>query len=183
MFTPAMPDLSAFRSMVQVHKDSVGWIAAISGVLFIGCLFAMPWLAAFLPADYFVTNRRPKTPFADKHPVLRWTGLIVKNLVGVLLILSGILMLVLPGQGLLTIIIGVLLMDFPGKHALERRLIRIPSVLRSINWLRSKRGVKPVLVNSVMPKDDVAVDTDSPASSDQSILGSNFEQSTKASDA
>ena len=37
-----------------------------------------------------------------------------------LLILGGILMLVLPGQGLFTIIIGLMLSNYPGKYSIEK---------------------------------------------------------------
>ena len=76
--------------------------------------------------------------------MLRWTGLIVKNLVGAGLVLAGLAMLLLPGQGLLTIAIGVLLIDFPGKHNLEGKIIRVSPVLKSINWLRRKAKVAPL---------------------------------------
>ena len=73
--------------------------------------------------------------------------LIGKNLLGGLLVLSGIAMLVLPGQGLLTIAMGLLLMDFPGKHRLERRIVRTRPVLRSINWLRRKAHKNPLKID------------------------------------
>ena len=63
---------------------------------------------------------------------------------GILLILAGIVMLVIPGQGLLTIFLGVFLMDFSGKYHLERRLIQQKQVRESINWIRL-RANKPVI--------------------------------------
>jgi hypothetical protein len=53
-------------------------------------------------------------------------------------------MLVLPGQGLFTIIIGLMLSNYPGKFEIERKLIAIPTILKSINWLRRKSN-KPIL--------------------------------------
>jgi hypothetical protein len=70
--------------------------------------------------------------------VLRVCGLIVKNLLGIVFIVAGLIMLLLPGQGVLTILIGLTLMNFPGKHALERWIVRQPAVLRAINWIRAK---------------------------------------------
>ncbi len=49
-------------------------------------------------------------------------------------------MLVTPGQGLLTLLIGLLLLNFPGKYRLERWLVRRPGVLRTLNWVRRRRG-------------------------------------------
>jgi hypothetical protein len=54
------------------------------------------------------------------------------------LILAGVAMLVLPGQGILMILIGLMLMDIPGKRALERRLVQQPSVWQVMNWIRAK---------------------------------------------
>ena len=70
--------------------------------------------------------------------------LVIKNVIGYSLILGGVMMLVLPGQGLFTIIIGLMLSNYPGKYSIERKFIAIPSVLRSINWLRMKSNKPPL---------------------------------------
>lgn len=99
-----------------------------------------------LPATYFCGPHPPQF-WADRHPVLRWTGLVVKNLLGMLLILLGMVLSVpgIPGQGLVTILIGIMLLNFPGKRRLERRLVSRPQVFRAINWLRERLG-KPLLL-------------------------------------
>ena len=130
--------------IVQEHKELIWWVAAFSGFVFVGSLIVVPWLVVRIPADYFVPTKRPRTAFASQHPLLRWTGLIIKNLIGALLIFSGIAMLLLPGQGLLTIAIGILMLDFPNKHRMERRIIRVQPVHKSINWLRQKANVGPL---------------------------------------
>ncbi len=139
-----LPTFRQWIALFEQHKQLLGWLAFVSVLLFFGCLLAVPWLVARIPADYFDARRRPRTRFASLHPVLRWGGLIAKNLFGGILVLAGILMLVLPGQGLLTLVMGILLIDFPGKHRLERRMIRYPPILRSINWLRDRAGVEPI---------------------------------------
>lgn len=88
-----------------------------------------------LPEDYFTQDSRPA------RPLLR---AILLNLVGAALLLAGVVMLFMPGQGLLTILLGLILMDFPGKYALERRLVARPGVLRNINRLRTRSGVPPL---------------------------------------
>ena len=55
-------------------------------------------------------------------------------------------MLVLPGQGLFTIIIGLMLSNYPGKYFIERKFIALPSVLKTINWLRKKSNKPPLEV-------------------------------------
>ena len=139
-------------TIVQEHKELIWWVAVFSGVVFVGSLVIVPWLIVRIPSDYFATGRRPRTSFADNHPLLRWSGLILKNLIGVLLMLAGIAMLLLPGQGLLTLAIGLLLLDFPHKHRVERRIIRIQPVWKSINWLRQKAGVGPLHLEPAAPR-------------------------------
>ena len=80
----------------------------------------------------------------SKNPLLWYIILVIKNVIGYSLILGGIMMLVLPGQGLFTIIIGLMLSNYPGKYSIERKFIAIPSVLKSINWLRKKSNKPPL---------------------------------------
>ena len=75
----------------------------------------------------------------------RLLGLVLKNIIGVIFILAGLAMLVLPGQGVLTILLGIMLMNFPGKSALELHIVQQPTVLRAINWMR-QRAHRPALL-------------------------------------
>jgi len=113
---------------------------------FVGSLIAIPWILVRLPQDYFC-ERHPRTWLKDHHPVLRFIALALKNFVGWILLLGGIAMLVLPGQGLLTILIGVSLMDFPGKRAIERKLVSRPLVLQAINRIRRRFDRPPLLID------------------------------------
>ncbi len=119
------------------------WLFALSLVSFVGSLIVIPWILIRLPPNYF-DERYPRTWLRDHHPILRFAGHLLKNAVGVIFILGGLAMLVLPGQGLLTIVIGVSLLDFPGKRALERRLLSRPMVLQAINRLRQRFGRPPL---------------------------------------
>jgi len=68
---------------------------------------------------------------------------VLKNALGVVLVVLGFIMLFTPGQGLLTLLAGLLLMNFPGKYRLERWLVLRPGVLRGLNWLRQRGGHPP----------------------------------------
>jgi hypothetical protein len=70
-----------------------------------------------------------------------------KNVVGYMLIVLGITMLFMPGQGLLTVLLGIILIDFPGKYRFERWLVLRKHVLRSINWLRIRANAEPLVVD------------------------------------
>ena len=63
---------------------------------------------------------------------------ILRNLLGLLLVLGGVLMLFLPGQGILTIVIGLLMIDTPKKRAFQAWVLAWKPVNRGINWMRRK---------------------------------------------
>ena len=67
-----------------------------------------------------------------------------KNIVGLTLVIGGLLMLVLPGQGLLTVVTGLLLVNYPGKYKLEQKLVSIPSIYKALNWIRFKAKKPPL---------------------------------------
>jgi len=116
-------------------------VGILSGLLFLATLVTVPIFIALIPPDYFTRERpRPK----KMQPTLFWILLILKNLLGLILIISGIAMLILPGQGVITILVGLSLLDFPGKKRIERRLIEDPRVFKTMNWIRA-RAHKPPL--------------------------------------
>ena len=81
-----------------------------------------------------------------RHPLLRTVGAVLKNVTGVVFLLAGIAMLVLPGQGILTMLIGVSLMDFPGKRRLEARLVSQRVARQAINAIRRRFGKPPLIL-------------------------------------
>ena len=134
--------------------EIVGWVrnyqvlfqtlGLVSLAMFVVSLVVFPLVVANLPGDYFVRDRRDPAHRKRRHPVV-WVFLtVVKNIFGFTLILAGIAMLVLPGQGILTILMGLALTNFPGKFTLERRLVRLPSVGKALNRIRKLAG-KPRL--------------------------------------
>ena len=128
-----------------VSPAALEFLFLLSIVSFVGSVIAIPWILIRLPQDYFCESH-PRTWLKDHHPVLRLVALVLKNFVGWLLLLGGIAMLVLPGQGLLTILIGVSLMDSPGKRAIERKLISRPLILQAINRIRQRFDRPPLII-------------------------------------
>ena len=98
-----------------------------------------------LPATYFKAEHGREF-WVERHPVLRWGGLVVKNLLGAFLVLLGVVLSLpgVPGQGVLTILLGVMLLDFPGKRGLELKLVSRPKVLRTINRIRRRFDRPPL---------------------------------------
>jgi len=122
----------------------MGWISLLSLLTFIVSLIVVPIICARIPSDYFESDRRHQSSLKRFHPLVFIVALSVKNLLALALIVGGIMMLILPGQGILTILIGIGISDFPGKYHLERKLVTLPGVLSAINWMRSKSGVEPL---------------------------------------
>lgn len=123
----------------------LAWVAAGSVVGFVASLLGIPWILVRLPADYFDT-RVPRKWMASRHPLLRTGGLIIKNIVGVVLLLAGVAMLILPGQGVLTMLIGISLIDFPGKQRLEAKMVGQRLILSTINNIRKRFGKPPLIL-------------------------------------
>ena len=134
-----------FSDFILSNENLLMILGGVSVVTFFSSLLIVPWLIVRIPEDYFALEDRPINPWSHRHAVIRWLALIGKNLLGMVLVVMGIAMLVLPGQGLLTILIGTVLLNFPGKYHLERRLVRMGPIWNSINWLRRRAG-RPELV-------------------------------------
>lgn len=143
--------LDAVRQWLEEHGALVWLLGASSVVLALGTLIALPWVVASLPERFFDPSFHPRSRWADSHPAIRWTMRIVKNAVGALLVLAGVIMLVTPGQGLLAVVVGLVLVDFPGKRKLEVAFARRKAVWRTLNWIRRKAG-KPEFQRSSRAK-------------------------------
>ena len=130
------------NNFLLAYKIYIFWLGTISFFIFIFSLISIKWLAAQIPTNYFID--RDDSEFKKTYRFLWLISIIIKNLIGYTLIFGGVLMLVLPGQGLFTIFIGLILSNYPGKYRLERKLIAIPSILKTVNWLRKKSNKDPL---------------------------------------
>ena len=125
---------------VKSHPLLLTWVSIASLVMFLLTPVVVTWLVIRMPANYFMAERQIATAAWHRHPVLRPFVFVVKNSLGLMLLLAGLVMLVTPGQGVLTIAVGLTMIDFPGKRRFERWLATRPAVWRSINWLRERAG-------------------------------------------
>ena len=125
---------------ITLHETLVGYLGILSLVTFFLTLLLVPVLIARMPADYFLYDKKNLKQFRRQHPFVRVITIVTKNVFGFIFICAGLAMLVLPGQGIITILIGVTLISFPKKRALERRIIEQHTVVRTINWIRTKAG-------------------------------------------
>jgi hypothetical protein len=96
-----------------------------------------------IPANYFSSHYEhdflPNSPW---H--VRWGAVILKNLLGAFLIILGLILTVLPGQGILTILLGLVMLDIPGKRPIEAKIIKRPAIRDAANKLRAKYGKPPL---------------------------------------
>ena len=137
---------------IKSHDTALWWLGALSAATFVGTLVAVPILVVRIPTDYFLPRRRRPRRRDSRHPRPYLAATIAKNLVGFVLVLAGVAMLVLPGQGVITILIGIMLMNFPGKVRLEKWIVRRRAVLRAINWMRSKADHPALRLGEQPPK-------------------------------
>jgi hypothetical protein len=127
--------------------SGVLWGLGLYLVTFLGSTILVVLLLIKMPGTYFC-DASPRSFWSGRHPILRWTGLILKNLLGGLLaVLGGIMVFPgIPGPGVLMLVLGVMLLDFPGKRRLEQWLIHRPTVLGAMNRLRQRYGKPPLVV-------------------------------------
>lgn len=101
-----------------------------------------------IPANYFSTHYQQDF-LPNSSWLVRWGAVILKNILGVFLVVLGLLLSLpgVPGQGLLTILLGIILIDIPGKRPLEARIIKRPAILSAANKLRARFKKEPLLVD------------------------------------
>lgn len=114
--------------------------------MFFGSL-AVAWLLIVrLPADFFCHDRSALQQLGARHPLLRALVLVVKNLLGLMLLASGLVMLFTPGQGIICILLGLGMMDLPGKRKLIRHVLSRPGVLKTLNRVRQRANRPPLML-------------------------------------
>lgn len=131
------------------------WASMTLGNVLLGVgLFLVSLLISFaaigvvmvkIPANYFSTHY--KQDFLPDSPwLVRWSAVILKNILGLILIVIGIILSLpgVPGQGILTILLGLIMMDIPGKRPLEAKIIQRPTVLAAVNKLRERYDKPPL---------------------------------------
>lgn len=122
------------------------FFVVFSGASLVLSIVGCAAMITYLPPDYFkeTSHERP-----IKNPILRFFVSVLKNIIGLLLIVVGALLSVpgVPGQGLLTILTGLIISDFPGKKRLARRIIRIRAVYLAANKIRTNFKRPPLQLN------------------------------------
>ncbi len=136
------------------HQQLIGWLGALSVLIFFGSLVLIPWLIARIPVDYFQAEKRFPFRAKSRYPKLDRSLTVLKNILGIVFILAGLAMLFLPGQGLLTLLVGMMMSNFPGKYKLERKIVAKPSVLKTLNWIRRKYKRPPLATDPLQAQQE-----------------------------
>ena len=129
------------------------WVGAGSLAMLVSSLLVLRVVLVRIPADYFVRH----TPLlaGKQHPAWEIALLVLKNLVGAVLVLLGLVMSLpgVAGQGFLTVLAGLSLMNFPGKRRLEKLIIGRPMIYGPINSIRAKAGKPPLQLDGPQDSD------------------------------
>jgi len=129
------------------------FITTIASIVYV---IALSYIITRMDKRYFVSKKIVDKKAAE-HDTFQNSHLLSKNnsttlvvnivkiIFGISLLVCGIAMLVLPGQGLITILVALSLIPFPGKKKLEHKLLKIKSVRFSLNWIRIKAKKEPFI--------------------------------------
>ncbi len=132
-----------FMDYLVEHRELLIILTSITIVTFISSLIFIPLIIINLSPDYFSEKRH--SLYEYKHPFIRYTVLIVKNIVGYILIVLGFIMLFIPGQGLLSITLGLFFINFPGKKKLEYKFFSNKKISGVINSIRRRAGREEIV--------------------------------------
>lgn len=122
------------------------YLGIISVLIFIFSIVGLRLFIIAIPSDYFINKKRVST--LRDNSILLWVFYkIFKNIIGYIFIAIGLLALVLPGQGILMILIGLMMSDYPKKFDLEKKIIKINTVRKGVNWIRIKSNVEKIKLN------------------------------------
>lgn len=133
--------------LISFLNEHAVWLVTASVLSLVVGVSLLPFFITRIPVDYFSHPHRHYMSASSRHPLIRLIIMGIKNLLGLVFIIAGLLMLILPGQGLLTLLVGLMIMNYPGKFTLERWIILRPYVLPAVNWLRTKYDHPPLLLS------------------------------------
>lgn len=128
-----------------ITPATVAALSVLSVVTLLASTMGALKFVTYIPDDYFVESHPSPMSRLRQRGLLRWlVVLVVRQLVGLLLLLFGVATLVLPGQGLLTLFAALCILEYPGKRALIRGIVRQRHIQSALNRLR-RRAKKPPL--------------------------------------
>lgn len=131
--TDLLEGLRVVPASVWVGLSVLSLLLSAAGVL------AIPWLVCRMPSDWFA--RAPRT-FRDRMRDAP-ASTTLRNAAGLLLVLLGVALLFLPGQGVLTIVLGLVLTDLPIRDHGLRWVATHPTLSQQLQRWRLRGRVMP----------------------------------------
>ena len=130
-----------FSDWISDYNQIIQCAGIVSVFLFFLSLFLLRYVILRLPEDYFikVSSISKSNSKSLKKIIVR----IAKNALGFLLTICGIILLFTPGQGMITILIGLCLIDLAIVNQFKKKIINNSKVQKALNWIRTKKSVKP----------------------------------------
>lgn len=117
-------------------------LTVVSLGLLLVSMLVVPWYLKRLRPDYLLV------PDESAPKCRTWVDYLLRilsNLLGVIMLVTGIAMLALPGPGLLTIVVALCVLQYPGKHWLLRHVLGMRAILFAVNALRKRANVEPLI--------------------------------------
>ena len=152
LWNPLMESIKSMESIISMLDWSTEHPALVAQILLASLMLALAYAVGVFLAitrmspDYFARSDPAAASWRYRHPSLRLLFRGLKNFFGAILVILGVAMLLLPGQGILTILIGISLLDFPGKRRVEISIISRPTIQQWINRIREKAGRAPLVL-------------------------------------
>jgi hypothetical protein len=116
--------------MIEFFKNYGFLISIFSlGLFIVGTLGTYYWLLQ-LPYDYFKKIERNESMVKQ----------VIRNFLAIILIVLGVLMLFLPGQGLITIFLGLYISDTKLTKKLKDKCLSSRKIQDGLNSIRIKHG-------------------------------------------
>jgi hypothetical protein len=140
-----MYDLNMIDFITNIYNEYqilFFWLGIMSILTIIASIVLVPLFIKHIPIDYFTNSKYHQIKLNNAYNIAKF---ILRNILGLLLIIAGIIMLLTPGKGIISIIIGLFLMQFKGKYKLEKKLIQNDATFKTLNWIREKTNKKPFL--------------------------------------
>lgn len=123
------------------------WLGGLSAFFFIASLFAAHIVLVRLPYDFFCRNKARANVSSSGF----WPGVtkFLRYFLATALVVIGVVLLLLPGQGVLMILLGLALMPLSQHNPLRRlyrHLLRSKTLFRYANGIRQKCHKPPLMM-------------------------------------
>ena len=131
-------NIEGLLNWIETHRSVLVWAGFFSLITVLITALSVPFIINMLSDDYFIREKRRSSLKTPSQYILFTVTIVIKNLIGILLFMSGFLMLFVPGQGLITIFISLMFIDFPCKWKLQKKVVRNKKIHSVLNWIRKK---------------------------------------------